>query len=47
LWATKDNPNLWRDLLEVGGETYIINTDRPQKLSDFFYNHFGGKRVDE
>lgn len=29
LWATKDNHNLWSDLLAIGDKDIIINTDNP------------------
>lgn len=36
LWGTKDETELWDDLLEVGGNDIIINTDRPKKLVSYF-----------
>lgn len=36
LWATSDNETLWNDLLELGGNDIIINTDNPNKLVKYF-----------
>jgi len=34
-WATPEDPQLWSELLRLGGGTIVLNTDKPVKLSRF------------